>query len=470
MSRQDNGDGSVYKTIQKVKRKKFLDKVCLICATCTEKCDRENFGKCEKCKNCKECLKYCDRYYCAEKWIAQVTINGKQKTIATAKTKREAKEKKKIIEAKLLTDTYITKNSVYILDLIKNVDQEKLKSGNIKQSTHNRNQYQYKKIEQSKINNIPVQKISYQQIQDFLNIQRNSSQSEIDRLVQKLKLGFEEAIKKKIINYADNPMLRIQSPISCQNTKIRIPLSLEEEIRFLKYLAVQDVIVKSNKCNYTNNTVRNLLIIAFLSGCRIGELSSINYAKHIDFNNKYIIIERTATEDENERKILGTTTKTGNKKKKKHKKDIHYIPFGIFDEDVLTYILKNQIYEAKSILNNKNELLFCNKNGNIIDHIGINNIFKRICKVLNIYYDDNTESLSLHSTRHTAITRMVEMGMDLKVIASIAGHSNTRQIEETYGHILYEFQMKQITNPGSYYTKKDIITPELKDFLLKIYN
>lgn len=461
----------IYKVTQKIKRKTFLDNICPVCKKCKNHCNRKKFEKCDECINCKEnCLKYCDRYYCFEKWLVQITINGKQKTVATAKTKKEAKEKKKFFESKNLTGTYVNKNLINILQLIKKADNKKLESGVIKQTTYNRNQYQYNKIEKSNINKIPVQKLTYNDIQSFLNMQRYSSQSEIDRIAQKLDIGFNEAIIDKIIAYPDNPMLRIQRPLSYQNKKIRIPLNLEDEIRFLEFLATEDIIVKSYKSLCTNNTIRNLFIISLFTGCRIGELASLDYNKHIDFKNKYIIVERTLTEDEEKNMIIGNNTKTGNHKKRKNKKDIHYIPFGIFDEECMIYILKNQIKETKSIENNRNNLLFCDKTGNLIKHTSVNGIFKRICVQLNIQYDSYSESLSLHSTRHTAITRMIEMGMDLKIIASIAGHANTRQIEDTYGHILQEFQMRQVTCPGSYYKKEDVITNELKKLLLNIYS
>ena len=55
--------------------------------------------------------------------------------------------------------------------------------------------------------------------------------------------------------------------------------------------------------------------------------------------------------------------------------------------------------------------------------------------------------------RHTAVTRMIEAGMDLLVIATILGHVDDRQIRETYGHILNSYRNKQLKNSKSYYKK-----------------
>ena len=55
--------------------------------------------------------------------------------------------------------------------------------------------------------------------------------------------------------------------------------------------------------------------------------------------------------------------------------------------------------------------------------------------------------------RHTGATRMLEAGMDLLVIAHILGHSDDRQIKETYGHILNKYKNKQLKNSRTYYKK-----------------
>lgn len=342
-----------------------------------------------------------------------------------------------------------------------------LKIGKIKQTTQNKNEYEYRKIEKSYINEISIQKITYNQLQDFLDLHRYLSQSELNKLVQKLKAGFNRAVIEKIIAYADNPMLRVQVPVSFKGIKEVVAFDLEEEIALFRYIATMERLIKSNKCNYDNDTIRNLIICGLFTGTRIGELGSIDYTKHIDFKNKNLIITTTLTKDKNGHIILGNETKTGRYKKLKGKNDIRYIPFALFDSAILTHILENQIKIAKENKYNKNNLLFCQKDGQVISHIGINSIFKRICREAKIKLELDT-GCHFHMTRHTAITRLIEMGTDPMVIASWVGHTNTRQIEETYGHILQNFKNWQLENPGKYYKKEDLITKEVKKLLLNL--
>lgn len=183
-------------------------------------------------------------------------------------------------------------------------------------------------------------------------------------------------------------------------------------------------------------------------------------------NLKKEVVEKL-TKDKNGHVILGDETKTGRYKGLKGKKDIRYIPFALFDSSILTHILENQIKIAKENKYNKNHLLFCQKDGQVISHIGINSIFKRICREAKIKLELDT-GCHFHMTRHTAITRLIEMGTDPMVIASWVGHTNTRQIEETYGHILQNFKNWQLENPGKYYKKEDLITKEIKRLLLNL--
>lgn len=74
-----------------------------------------------------------------------------------------------------------------------------LKIGRLKQTTQNKNEYEYKKIENAYINEISIQKVTYNQIQDFLDLHRYLSQSELDKLVQKLKVGFNRAVIEKLL-------------------------------------------------------------------------------------------------------------------------------------------------------------------------------------------------------------------------------------------------------------------------------
>ena len=149
---------------------------------------------------------------------------------------------------------------------------------------------------------------------------------------------------------------------------------------------------------------------------------------------------------------MGKTTKTGRKKISQGQLDERYVPFDIFDENLLYATVKDQLNNAHSNFRNKEHLLFCQLDGSYIDYRCINNIFKRICREAGVKLDLTT-GCHVHMCRHTGATRMIEAGMDLLVIAAILGHSDDTQIKETYGHILNRYKNKQLKNSRAYYKK-----------------
>ena len=182
------------------------------------------------------------------------------------------------------------------------------------------------------------------------------------------------------------------------------------------------------------------------------KLDNYNYNTQIDFSGGGFVINRTLTQEDG-KIYMGEITKTGRQKISQGQLDERFVPFDIFDEQLLLATVKDQINNAKSNFLNKEHLLFCQKDGSYIDYRCINNIFKRICREAGVKLD-LVKGCHVHMCRHTGATRMIEAGMDLLVIATILGHVDDRQIKETYGHILARYRNRQLKNSRTYYKQK----------------
>lgn len=472
MKRNGNNEGSLYYVVEKHKRKKFREEgECEICKNCTDRtaCNgRVGWDKCQKCKDCKEvCLKYCDRFDCYGKYNAQITINGKHTTVGSGKKRKDAATKKLEAESKVHTKNYVRKNGVSLISLIKDIDNKKLESGIIKSNTQGSNLYLYKRLETANFVHIPIQKITSKMIQEFLNsLTPFLVQTEIQKYYDKIKIGFRKAIKEKLIDAQNDPLDNVVIPLSEKEKRLVEAFSIDEEVQLIKYICNNNLI-KSNKCTYGNKTIRNLFLISLFSLTRIGELGSINYDTNIDFINKHIIIDNTLSRDETGKVIIGKNTKTGNSNKRKGSSDSRTIPFSTFDSEIMEHLLKLQIENSKNIVNNKEHLLFCGKDGSYIKASYITSIFKRTCRECHIK-PNLISGCHIHMTRHTGITRLIEFGVDLLIIASISGHTDIREITRTYGHILSNFRKWQLDHPGEYYKKSDLITDEIKKIILNL--
>ncbi|MDY2736240.1 tyrosine-type recombinase/integrase [Intestinibacter sp.] len=456
-TRRANGEGYIGDVIQKIKRPKKLNHICDICKNCTDRSlcnNRTGTEKCQKCIDCKECLKdknYCDRFYCYFRYQAQISIDKKQTTVANENKKKAAVDKKLEVEAKVQTKSYVQKNGITISEVCKKIQKNKFEANLIGKNTKSKDKYHYRYIDNWDDFKKPVQKVTYQNINDFLNSITHLSQSEIGHIVNKLKAGFMECVLDKIIAYPDNPMLRITVPNSLQTKKKVEAFEVSEQRKLMRYIRTQPLI-KSSKCNYDERTLRNLFICLLLTAARIGELGALDYTKHLDFSAGGFIINRTLTQEDG-KIIMGEHTKTGQKKVSQGQLDERFVPFDIFDEKLLIDTVKDQMQNAKSNFNNKEHLLFCQKDGSYIDYRCLNNIFKRICREAGVKLD-LPNGCHIHMCRHTGATRMIEAGMDLLVIAAILGHVDDRQIKETYGHILARYRNRQLKNSRAYYKQQ----------------
>lgn len=462
-TRATNGEGYVGDTIQKIDRKKNrLPFVCDICSNCKDwsVCNyRNGTNKCQKCLDCQECLKkgFCDRFYCYPINQAQISIGGKQTTVANEKKKKDAVSKKKEIESKVLTKAYVQKNGITIEQKIKKIYDKKTDSGIVTENTYRRVLADLKHIQDSGLADIPMQKITSDMLQDFLNSRKYLAQRGIDGIAQLLKTVFNQAVLDKEISFHNNPILDIIVPVSEQKKNEVIAFEISEEVNLIKYIKNNtSSLITSKVTKYDVNSIKNIIILALFTGMRIGELGALNYNEHIDFLRKELIIERTLSKNKKGKIIMGTSTKTGLLKKRQHKSDVRYLPFQLFDEKEMISILEEQILIAKNNKNNKEHLLFCRNDGSYIDHKQITTIFKKICRNAKIKLDLE-KGCHFHMTRHTFTTRCIEAGMDLLMIAKLLGHVDTKQIEKTYGHILAKYRNRNLNKLNSYYIENNII-------------
>ena len=473
--RANNDEGSIYETIQKIDRKKNrLNFICNICKNCTDKSicnNREGTKKCKKCEECTECLKrgFCDRFYCYKVTQAQITVNGKQTTVANSKKKNEAINKKQKAQSKVLSNSYVEKNGATILEIVKNIDDQKFKSNIIGTNTKNKNKYLYKKLETSEFAYTPLQKTTSTMIQNFLDsLTEDLSQSEIHKYYDKINIAIKYALSKGWLAMNNNPLTEVHIPISSKNVKKVEAFSIEEERKLITYLCTHPKLVSNVRCEYDDRTIRNLILIALFSLARCGELGALKIDSDIDLEHKKLKIDETISKDENGIPIIGKTTKTGTKNKLAGNPDSRIVPFNLFDEKIFMHILDDQIENAKSNKNIKENLLFCRKDGQYINHSQITSILKRICREANIKSNLST-GCHIHMTRHTGITRLYEFGVDVLVIAKISGHMDAGQFYKTYGHILEEFILWQINHPHQYYTKEMLLTADVKKAINNVY-
>lgn len=469
MAKNLNGDGSFYRTIVKKPRKKKLDKECDICNNCTDRLEcnnREGSKKCKKCRECKEaCLKYCDRFYCQEVYIAQATVNGKQRTISSGKNKKEVNKVKRAKLVEIDKDNFVDKDDVTLLEYMNMFEKSKLKSNKITQNSYIRNNETILNIAKSDIVNVPIQKITVQQIQDLLDSKIKYSQSTIDKVYDELNATFKKAIENNIIEFHNNPMNKIDKPISSKDKKKVEAFEIEEQKSIMEYISSEKFEMGKNS-KLDKLTAMNLLKVLFATGGRCGEICSLDYNRNIDFENEILIIDTTLSKeikeivtDNNKNKISikitkSNTTKTGRKKRRLNQLVHRQIPFYVCNNDELKNILQSQIEISKTNQYNINHLLFCNIDGSYITTNQMTALLKRICRELHIKTYLST-GCNIHMTKHTFVTRCIESGISIETISALVGTS-VEKLQRTYIHILEKFKNKEVANLKQLYQESKL--------------
>lgn len=276
-------------------------------------------------------------------------------------------------------------------------------------------------------------------MQEFINSKKDYSNSYINKIYEMLGNILKEAIKKDII--VKNPLTNVIKPKSSRKNKEVEALTTDEQKAFVDKLE--------------DEQYKNIFLVALHTGMRIGEILALQ-PEDIDFDNKLINIDNTLTKNQNGKVIVGETTKTYESTRK--------IPITIILEPILKDSLTNYIP-------NKNNLLFCHLNGNVIAPSTINTQFKKICKNANIkvitvkrkkgkdmngkdkYVNLKTSTVNTHMLRHTYATRCIEAGIPAPVLQKLLGHKDITITINTYTTIFNKFKEDALNNYINYIQK-----------------
>ncbi len=235
-----------------------------------------------------------------------------------------------------------------------------------------------------------IKPIDIKKFQDSL-IAKDYGRTTINHSRGILSDAFELAIIEEYVDI--NPIKMISSPKSKKRKVKQNPFNLDE---------IDDIL------DTKDLEIRNFLGISIFTGMRSGELLALKW-EDIDFNTDTVSITKTISAG-----LIGTT------KTFSSNRDIELI------DKARIYFKSQQLVTGL-----KNNFVFLNsKNTHHICNAVITYKYKNILKSLNL------EARSLHNTRHTFASIMLNNKIEPLWVSKTLGHENLKITLDTYTHYI----------------------------------
>ena len=178
------------------------------------------------------------------------------------------------------------------------------------------------------------------------------------------------------------------------------------------------------------DTISLAVLICLYTGLRIGEVCALRW-EDVDLNNKYIVVNKTVQRIQQHHVSYRASKTVLTVTPPKTNKAIRKIPISS-----ILYPILNE-YREQNYSGDKHYVL-TNCNGDMIDPCSIQYKFKELIKKLKL------TSITFHGLRHTFATRCIELGMDIKTLSEILGHSNVSTTMSIYVHSTELQKVKQM--------------------------
>lgn len=307
----------------------------------------------------------------------------------------------------------------------------------LRSTTYTNYSYMYNRFVRGGFGKNLIADIKYSDVLRFYQslLEKGLKVNTLDTIHTVLHPTFQMAVRDDIIrtNPTDGVMAELKRNVK-KNTGVRHALTLEQERKFLDFVTEDD-----NASRW-----RNLYVVMFGTGCRIGEIIGLRW-EDVDFDNRLITIDHNITyyprSDKSykcEYRLTLPKTSAG----------IRTVP--MIDEVYQALLDEKRCQDEGSMfctaeIEGMSGFIFCNRFGNLHNPAAINRAIKRHVEDCNakeviIAKREKREPVilprfSCHIARHTFCSRLCENEVNVKVIQSVMGHKNIETTLDIYAEV-----------------------------------
>jgi integrase len=349
-----------------------------------------------------------------DRWVVDVTVSTGKRKRFYFKTKQEAirgrNELLREVEQSTLATGPRRKLGEYLEDWIENVHKDELRI-----STY----VKYKKLIKyivAELGNVWLQKLTPEQVRRFYTRLgkkkedggRGLSSKTIHEVHGVLHLALENAVRWSYVSRNVCDLVKPPRIVSREPT----PLTLEQAQALLETVR--------------EHRLEVLLAVAVVTGMRRGELVALRWS-NIDFKRKTLLVLHTVD-------YIPKYGYVETEPKTKAGKRLVKLPDFLLDmlKQHRAKLLEQQL--KKGVAWENRDLVFPDLRGGYFNPGYLDKVFAKLLREAGVPH------MPFHDLRHSAATILLSMGVNIKVIQQLLGHSDIAITLRIYGHLLPSMQ------------------------------
>ncbi|MCC2248817.1 site-specific integrase [Virgibacillus sp. AGTR] len=377
------------------------------------------------------------------KWQARVSKDGKEFSIGTFRSKKEAEIEAGKVEEKIYYGHTLNDRDISFEDVVMEWLNEH-KKASVKESTFKQLEVIVRLHILPYFGNKRVIRIRRPEIKRWMNKyadMKDDNGEDVYSFGSRLKYL---SVLKSIFHYVVHEMeILDKDPTSKMKIPVKDKIAIKKKIKYYRLEELNQLLDFMETYRHQRFKEYRLyyMLLYFLSqtGLRISEALALKWT---DLNGKRLTIERQTSRNENNKLKLTTLKNSSSYRTIK------------LDDEILKELkrfkmIQNQvIFKYENFKRSDDEIIFQNYLGNYLTPSTVRETIQDYCKKAGVEYKGT------HGFRHTHAVLLLEAGASIKYVSQRLGHKTIKTTADTYLDVTEKIEEDELNKFASY-TKRN---------------